>query len=498
MKEVPGKRKLSRSRRFYNWVKIRLLFASFILKIILIIYIFVFPIVMLLLLVGIELFTTISIKDSFNETRSPGYFRKTDAIVDTYHGLRLTIPKSTFDFPGYQLSDVETYGVDRRDPRFLTMAGFRRTVQDVKFGNAFAIIIYFGFLLWVIALSFYALKSFTGWLLDLLRHEVILDIPKSHYYDREPPAFETRGRLVQRGKQVFERNSRSFSDTLEDNTGCISLGGQGCFVSGCLTGCLVMVWPLGLLWLACYVIAAIISAIQVKAGYRYVCTRADYDKWVNSTRARYKQFEAQEKEKYARIDREREQAKRDAIVAEQNAVLAKQLALRRAEAAKQERLKRLRFDNWVPEGTEQFVRHLPGEWWPLKTVGLAYANVVPYSSPPAGQRYLAREGRWETIGKQETALRGVYLLGTTAQRTMNKNPLVVGPDKLRGTTSQDLVMFVIDASGEVKYLGNPARFEIYSAPSDDEEAYKLERLKPVLAALYKQVLDSGPASSGWV
>lgn len=176
---------------------------------------------------------------------------------------------------------------------------------------------------------------------------------------------------------------------------------------------------------------------------------------------------------------------------------AEKQAVVRAEMAKNERLSHCRLDNWQPEPTEPFIRHLPSCWLPFTTVGLAYANVVAYGSSPATQRYDPNHQRWETVGMQTAGIRGIYLIGTNSQRTFNRIALAVGPHRLPGTTSQDLVMFVLDQVGAVKFLGNPARWEIYEDTQGDEEEKKLAMLRPVLTKLYERVLSAGPGSSGW-
>jgi hypothetical protein len=58
-------------------------------------------------------------------------------------------------------------------------------------------------------------------------------------------------------------------------------------------------------------------------------------------------------------------------------------------------------------------------------------------------------------------------------------------------------MFVLDRDGAVKYLGNPARWEIFDDTLGTEEVEKLAMLKPLLKALYEKSLAAGPGSSGW-
>lgn len=188
-----------------------------------------------------------------------------------------------------------------------------------------------------------------------------------------------------------------------------------------------------------------------------------------------------------------EAKRREAEVAEKQ----KQAAIQRAEFEQSLRLMNCKLDNWRPEPTEPFIRHLPNPWTPFATVGLAYANVVAYGSSPAAQRYDPIHQRWETVGMQSASTRGIYLIGTNSQRTFNRQPLVVGPSTLSGTTSHDLVMFVLDHDGRVKYLGNPARWEIYDVTQTEEEKKKLAMLKPVLTALYDRVLKAGPGASSW-
>lgn len=192
------------------------------------------------------------------------------------------------------------------------------------------------------------------------------------------------------------------------------------------------------------------------------------------------------------------QAKADAQKREAEAAeLAKKQAIQRAELDESFRLMHCRLDDWRTEPTEPFIRHLPLPWMPFATVGLAYANVVPYGSLPPIQRFDGHHQRWETVGQQSASTRGIYLIGTNSQRTFNRQALVVGPTTLPGTNSQDLVMFVLDYNGAVKFLGNPARWEIYDVTQTDEEKKKLAMLRPVLTKLYERVLSAGPGSSGW-
>jgi len=173
---------------------------------------------------------------------------------------------------------------------------------------------------------------------------------------------------------------------------------------------------------------------------------------------------------------------------------------KRQHAAMLERVAALRLDNWSRSRSEPLVANLPLEWSPIETVGLAYANVVPYASSPAAQtrRFDPQRGWvWDTVGMQPTPQRGVYLIATSSQVTLNKKPLVLDPEILSGTQSQDLVMFAI-CRDEIFYLYNPARWEEYISPRAGVQLVEMfKKLKPVLQDIYSHLISGGDTSSGW-
>jgi hypothetical protein len=59
----------------------------------------------------------------------------------------------------------------------------------------------------------------------------------------------------------------------------------------------------------------------------------------------------------------------------------------KAEAEKQARIASCGFDNWTRDAREPLTATLPPEWAPFTMGGIACANVVPYGSEPAEQRW---------------------------------------------------------------------------------------------------------------
>lgn len=202
-------------------------------------------------------------------------------------------------------------------------------------------------------------------------------------------------------------------------------------------------------------------------------------------------------ERKRKAERDAKEAARLAIVRQKEAEAERERqAIVRAEQAKQNRLRTIRFDNWKVDRREPHVAILPNEWAPLTMVGLAYANVVAYGSVPPEQVYNRMFGAYQTVGPQVPSERGIYLVGIITQRTLCK-PLVVKPYQFPGTTSNDLVMFAIDDAGQYLYLNNPARLEERLLSVDDETNIKLKQLVPVLKGMYEKVLSSGGQGRGW-
>lgn len=320
-----------------------------------------------------------------------------------------------------------------------------------------------------------------------------LKIPRPHWNDKEPPPFKIEGELVRRWNIVYDRANGSFRDSLEWNGGCIF----GFEKSGCAIGCAILLWPLGLLWLSIALVVLIYTSIQWKARYRYVCTWPEYQLWVSDTDFRHQHFERENKEHRARAAAKRIETESAKIAAKLETERQEQMALAKVRKQRQERIALCRFDNWSQLPTERFAFVLPAEWWPLKLVGVAYTSVVPFSSLNAEQQY--RLFRWETVGKQPEAKRGVFLIGTDEMPTLNVQPLIALPEILPGTDNKDLVVFAVDVGGRVRYLKNPVRHEQYIDPeNDDEIREKLELLAPFLVALRQRALESDDESQGWI
>lgn len=196
------------------------------------------------------------------------------------------------------------------------------------------------------------------------------------------------------------------------------------------------------------------------------------------------QAEEERSKKRAEEDRQR-QRELDAYRAEQAAI-----------KAKRERIKACRFDDWKPVAGEPWVFELPSVWQPFVTVGLAYANVVPYGSlPPEQVRRL--DGTMVTTGPTPISKRGVYLIGPVHQRTINKQALVVNPLHLPGTTTNDLTIFGLDRNGNVLFVLNPARHEKEIRFQSDEAEEKFRMLGPILAKLFDKAVSTNDQSGGW-
>ncbi len=339
-----------------------------------------------------------------------------------------------------------------------------------------------------------------------------LTIPPRPICDVSPAPFSINPEttLVRRGRKVYEQSRRPFSTLFSDRFGLMSKLKGGCVGIALM----LIVWPIGLLWVALYLLEVVIVSIwccwTMATSYRYACTYPEYLDWCRSVETRQAQIHQKRIEEVVR--REREASKRrhaEQLEAERKEKECKAiLADERTEMM--DRVAACDLEEWRPDEQDPFVLRRPldwkrltlgigapkSPWWPLKIIGLAYTNVVTLPMNPARQRWNPRENRYETVGPNAPPMRSIALLSPVASASLCK-PFEVDPDHLGSTVDNHLVLFVM-GDDKVLFVSNPLRWETYVDEECDEETrLKIERVKPLLQALYKKVVSGEKQSDGW-
>jgi hypothetical protein len=252
----------------------------------------------------------------------------------------------------------------------------------------------------------------------------------------------------------------------------------------------------------------VLAVLVVFSKLIYICEHQQYENeiWDRHLSLMRKHEEEERKEREATLAREKERAYYQEIRRAQEQEEAKRaekerLAIAKAKSDRVARIEACNETNWEQDPEDPLLFSFRDGRDRIK-FGLAYTNVVPYGNLPAKQVYNARICRWETIGRQEGAKRGIYLVSPTAKKSVSY-VIVVDPLTLPGSNGEDLVLFITDYGGHVYRLWNPIRRECYSNLTDEqfrdrELVAKLEKIELFLTQLYKRTVSLGGSGASWV